>query len=128
MFRLHLVWQLLALPADEFGCSFIQWSHGRSHGCCCIGHFVNFGWESCTFLWEVTVAIVAKMKILNNNHCNVSCKWQKISLKKAQYYSLYNSIDDNKFTPWSWNKFQHIMHGTNSNVLCTICCKNRITE
>ncbi len=32
----------------------------------------------------------------------VQCKLQmteKISLKKAQYYSLYNSIDDNKFTP-----------------------------
>ena len=83
MFRQHWVWQLLSLPADEFGpVAFIGhtaatamivalaatlWILARSH--------VNF-YEK----WQLK--LLQKMNILKSNQCNVSCKDRKNILKK----------------------------------------------
>ena len=82
MFMRHWAWELLVLPADEFGGCCIQWPHGCSHGCCDSGPFVNFGWESCEFLLEVTITIVVKNEYFEQQQ--VQCQLQMT----AQYYSI----------------------------------------
>lgn len=74
MFRQHWVWQLFCLSANKCGGCCVQWPHGRGHGCCGSSHFVNLGRESYKFLWEVTVAIVAKNEYFEKQP--VQCKLQ----------------------------------------------------